>query len=153
VGGGGGGGAQTWFTIANKGSQKYLLNFLSKYVFWEQPDNHMLSINWTNTPREIRGAASCYKRLDKSKVNWILPLYKYPLMPDPGPERGQVGWSCACLFIRRRAASCLLCKVKANTAPVAAEEQISEQTWSKSDLTILNNQQAPRQVIPARAPD
>lgn len=68
--------AQTWFTIANKGSQKALLNFLSKYVFWEQSDNHMLSINWTNTLVRYEMVPCCYKRHEKSKVNWILPLYK-----------------------------------------------------------------------------
>lgn len=47
--GGGGGACGSGFTMAIKESQKALPNFLSKYVFGEQSDDHMLSINWANT--------------------------------------------------------------------------------------------------------
>lgn len=62
--------------LPTKDHKKALLNFLSKYVFWEQSDNHMLSINWTNTPVRYEMVPCCYKRHEKSKVNGILPLYK-----------------------------------------------------------------------------
>ena len=37
------------FTKDPKNTCYTLVNFLSKYVFWELSDNHMLSIKLTNT--------------------------------------------------------------------------------------------------------
>lgn len=46
---------------------KSLLNFLSKYVFWDQSDNHMLSINWTNTDSDRRWGLAVIKGTKRLK--------------------------------------------------------------------------------------
>lgn len=80
--------------------------------------------------------AHCYKKAGKkSKVNGILPLYKYPSVPNPCSDildRCAFGPVCLFLIFYMIGVPLIMQSVGKHERPVAAE-------MAESDLTIFNN--------------